>query len=183
MVYPLPAVLVSCAGKDGRPNVMTAAWTGTLCSDPVMAYVSIRPERYSNGLIRESGCFCLNLTTEKLAFATDYCGVKSGRDTDKFAEAHLTPLPASRISAPLVAESPVSIECEVTEIRPLGSHDLFIARVLAVQADEAYLDEKGRFDLASSGVIAYSHGEYYTLGKKIGTFGFSVRKKPRKGKK
>ena len=177
MVYPLPAVLVSCAGADGKPNVMTAAWTGTICSDPVMAYVSIRPERFSNHLIRESGCFVINLTTEKLAFATDLCGVKSGRDTDKFAAAHLTAAPASKVSAPLVAESPVNIECEVTEVKPLGSHDMFMAHVVAVQVDEAFLDEKGRFDLARAGLMAYSHGEYYSLGKKLGTFGYSVRKK------
>ncbi|MBR1812995.1 MAG: flavin reductase family protein [Lachnospiraceae bacterium] len=177
MLYPLPAVLVSCADEDGTPNVMTAAWTGTVCSDPVMVYVSIRPNRYSNGIIRKSGEFVINLTTEKLAYATDYCGVKSGRDVDKFAACHLTAHPGSKVKAPLVAESPVNLECVVTEIKELGSHDMFLAKVVAVQADAAYLDEKGRLAMEGMGLLAYSHGEYYSLGEKLGTFGYSVRKK------
>ena len=177
MVYPVPAVLVSCTDENGNPNVMTAAWTGTVCSEPPMAYVSIRKERYSNPLIRKSGEFTINLTTEALAKATDFCGVKSGRDLDKFQAAGLTPLPGKTVKAPLVGESPVSIECRVSQILELGSHDLFLGKVTAVVVDEAYLDAKGKFDLAKAKLLAYSHGEYYSLGKLLGTFGYSVRKK------
>ena len=177
MIYPVPAVLVSCAGRDGKPNVMTAAWTGTVCSDPVMCYVSIRPERYSHHLIEETGEFVINLTTEKLAKATDLCGVKSGRDTDKFSLAHLTAQAAATVKAPLVAEAPVHLECRVTDIKKLGSHDMFLAEVSAVQVDEELLDEKGRMDLARAGLLAYAHGEYFRLGGKLGSFGYSVRKK------
>ena len=176
LLYPLPAVLVSC-GTFEKPNAMTAAWTGTICSDPVMVYVSIRPERYSYGLIEKSGEFVLNLTTEKLARAVDWCGVKSGRDGNKFAQTRLTPEAASQLSAPLIKESPVNIECKVDKIVPLGSHSMFIGRVLAVDVDETLLDSKGRLQLEKAGLLAYSHGEYFALGRKLGTFGWTVRKK------
>ncbi len=177
MVYPLPAVLVSSVDAAGKPNAMTAAWTGTVCSEPPMAYVSIRKERYSNPVIRESGEFTINLTTEAIAHATDFCGVKSGRDMDKFQATGLTPVPGMTVKCPMVGESPVSIECQVTQILELGSHDMFIGKVTAVVVDEKYMNEKGKFDLAKAKPIAYSHGEYYTLGDLIGTFGYSVRKK------
>lgn len=177
MLYPLPAVMVTSVDSEGKPNVMTAAWTGTVCSDPAMAYVSIRKERYSHGLILSSGEYVINLTNEALVAAADYCGVKSGRDIDKFSKVKLTAVPASKVSAPLIAESPVNIECRVLEVRKYGSHDMFVADVLAVHADEKYMDKKGRFCLEKAGLVAYSHGTYYCLGKSIGTFGFSVKKK------
>ncbi len=178
MLYPLPAVLVSVADKQGNRNVFTVAWTGTICSDPAMVSISVRPQRYSYHMIMETGEFVINLTTKELAFATDYCGVKSGRDIDKFKAMRLTPLPAKEVSAPLIKESPVNIECRVTQRIPLGTHDLFLAQVVAVHADEAYMDEKGKFSFARSQPLVYSHGTYYTLGKEIGTFGYSVRRKP-----
>lgn len=176
MVYPVPAVMVSSISPDGKPNIMTAAWTGTVCSDPAMAYVSIRKERYSYDLIRSSGEYVINLTNEALAYAADYCGVRSGRDEDKFARMRLTPEKAAEVAAPLIAESPVNIECRVREIREYGSHDMFVAEVVAVHADEKYMDKKGRFCLERAGLIAYSHGTYYCLGKALGKFGFSVAK-------
>lgn len=177
MVYPVPAVLVTCADEMGKLNVMTAAWTGTVCSEPPMAYVSIRRERYSNPIIRKSGEFTINLTTEALAFATDFCGVRSGWETDKFKETGLTVLPGETVKAPLIGESPVGIECRVSQILELGSHDMFLGMVTAVVADEDYLDEKGKFDLAKAKLLAYSHGEYYGLGNLLGSFGYSVRKR------
>lgn len=178
MLYPLPAVMVSCAREGGRPNIITLAWVGTICSDPAMVSISVRPERYSYGIIRETGEFVINLTTKDLAYATDYCGVKSGRDIDKFREMHLTPGKAGKMkAAPLIEESPVNIECQVTDVKELGSHHMFLAEVLAVDVDEAYLDEKGKFRLNDTGLLAYSHGEYFTLGEKCGSFGYSVRKK------
>ena len=179
MLYPVPAVLVTSQDAAGRANIMTAAWTGNLSSDPVTVSVSIRPERYSHGLIRETGEFVLNLTTRKLAFATDYCGVRSGRDEDKFCALHLTKSPSGEVSVPSVAESPVSLECRVKDILPMGAHDVFIGEVLAVSVDEAYLDEAGRFDLAKAEPIAYCHGQYFCLGEPLGRFGYSVRKKKR----
>lgn len=176
MVYPLPAVLVTCRGKDGQDNILTIAWTGTVCSDPAMTYISVRPERHSYQMIKETGEFVINLTTRKLAKATDFCGVRSGRDVDKFEAMHLTREKADVVDVPLIAESPVNIECKVTEIKPLGSHDMFLAKVVAVHADEAYMDEKGKFSLTAANPIAYSHGTYYTLGDKLGTFGYSVKK-------
>ena len=176
LLYPLPAVLVSC-GTEEKPNAMTAAWVGTLCSDPVMVYVSIRKERYSYGIIKESGEYVLNLTTEKLARATDYCGVKSGSDTNKFKQMKLTAQKATQISAPLIKESPVNLECKVTQEIELGSHTVFIAKVLAVNVDEQLLDSKGRLALERAGLLAYSHGEYFALGRKLGTFGWTVKKK------
>lgn len=184
MVYPLPAVMVSCAGKDGRPNVMTAAWTGTICSDPAMVYVSVRKERFSHHMLMETKEYVINLTTEALAKATDYVGVKSGRDMDKFEAMHLTPVMGTLKYAPMIEESPVCIECEVTQVLELGSHDMFIAKVKNVYADEKYMDETGRFDLAKAKPLVYSHGQYYGVGRHIGRFGFSVKKKPvKKAKK
>ena len=178
MLYPLPAVMVSTADKAGNSNILTIAWTGTVCTNPPMAYISVRPERYSYHMIRESGEFVINLTTKKLARATDYCGVRSGKDVDKWKECHLTRGTASTLKyAPVIEESPVQIECRVKSIQELGSHHMFLAEVTAVQVDESYMDAKGKFDLNRTGLIAYSHGEYLDLGKKLGTFGYSVRKK------
>ena len=178
MVYPLHAALVSCGSPDGKSNLITVAWTGTICTNPPMLYISVRPERYSYDLIKETMEFTLNLTTAAMARATDWCGVRSGRDYDKWAETGLTPESGVKVSCPSVAESPLSIECRVKEILSLGSHDMFIADVLNVLADDRYLDpETGAFDLAASGLIAYSYGGYYPLGEKIGGFGFSVKKK------
>ena len=178
MIYPLPAVMVSTADKDGNSNILTVAWTGTVCTNPPMAYISVRPERYSYHMIKESGEFVINLTTKQLAHATDYCGVRSGRDVDKWKECRLTKGSASSLKyAPVIEEAPVNIECKVKSIQELGSHHMFLAEVTAVQVDGAYMDEKGKFDLNRTGLIAYSHGEYLDLGKKLGTFGYSVRKK------
>ena len=177
MLYPLPVVMVSVADKAGNKNIVTVAWAGTICSSPPMVSISVRPERYSHHMIMETGEFVINLTTKELAFATDYCGVKSGRDIDKFKEMKLTPVDADVVSAPLILESPVNIECKVTEVKSLGTHDMFMADVVAVHADEKYMDEKGKFDLAKAKPIVYSHGTYYTMGKPLGTFGYSVRKK------
>lgn len=177
MLYPLPVVMVSVADKAGTPNIITVAWAGTICSNPPMVSISVRPERYSYQLIKETGEFIINLTTKELAYATDYCGVKSGRDVDKFKEMHLTPIPGIEVKAPLIGESPVSLECKVREIKQLGSHDMFIADVVAVHADERYMDEKGKFHLDKAEPIVYSHGSYVATGETIGTFGFSVKKK------
>lgn len=177
MLYPLPAVMVSCARENEKPNIITLAWVGTVCSDPAMVSISVRPERYSYDIIRETGEFVINLTTKKLLRATDYCGVRSGRDVDKFAETHLTAGKAQHLRfAPVIEESPVNIECRVTEVKELGTHHMFLAEVLGVSADEAYMNETGRFDLNSTGLIAYSHGTYLTLGEPCGSFGFSVKK-------
>ena len=183
MVYPLSAVLVSCGDKAGNTNVMTAAWTGTICSDPPMVYVSVRKERYSHHMIQETGEYVINLTTEKLAWATDFCGVRSGRDMDKFKEMKLTPVQGELEYAPMVAESPVSIECRVTNVMELGSHDMFMAEVTAVYVDEQYMDEKGTFHLEKAAPLVYSHGQYYGLGRHLGGFGYAVRKKPVKKRK
>lgn len=177
MLYPLPVVLVSVAGTAGQQNVFTVAWTGTVCSDPPMVCISVRPQRYSYDMICHTREFVINLTTEQLAFATDYCGVKSGRDIDKWKAMNLTPLPAKEVHAPLIAESPVNIECRVEEIRELGSHHMFIASVVCVHAGKDYMDESGKFDLSIAKPIVYSHGTYYALGRPVGTFGYSVRKK------
>ena len=178
MVYPLPAVMVSCADKEGNDNIITVAWTGTVCTNPAMAYISVRPERHSYNMIRESGEFVINLTTEKLAYATDWCGVRSGRDYDKFKEMKLTRGKAETLEyAPIIEESPVNIECKVVEVKELGSHHMFLAEVKAVRVDEKYMNETGKFELNKSGLIAYSHGEYFTLGKFLGKFGWSVAKK------
>lgn len=176
MLYPLPVVMVSMADKNGKNNIITLAWVGTVCTNPPMVSISIRPERYSYPIIKETGEFVINLATKELAYATDYCGVKSGRDVDKFKEMNLTPLPASEVKAPLIAESPVCIECKVREIKELGSHDMFLADVVAVHADEKYMDEKGKFHLEKAEPIMYSHGEYLSCGEKLGTFGYSIKK-------
>ena len=176
MLYPLPAVMVTCRGKDGKDNIITIGWTGTVCSDPAMTYVSVRKERYSHAMILETGEFVINLTTKKLAKATDFCGVRSGRDVDKFEAMHLTKEEAQVVNVPMIAESPVNIKCRVTEVKELGSHDMFLAEVVAVHAAEAYMDEKGRFSLTAADPIAYSHGTYFTLGEQLGTFGYSVKK-------
>ena len=181
MLYPVPAVMVSCALPGERANIITVAWTGTICSSPAMVSISVRPERYSYHMIRESGEFVINLTTEKLVRAADYCGVRSGRDVDKFSEMHLTPVPASKVSVPLIDESPVNIECRVTDVLELGTHHMFLGEVEAVDVDEAFLDAEGRFDLNAAGLVVYSHGEYMALGKKLGTFGYSVRRKKKRG--
>jgi len=179
MLYPLPAVLVSCA-NNGKTNLITIAWTGTVCTNPPMVSISVRPERYSYSMIKESGEFIINLTTKALANATDYCGVRSGRDVDKWKECHLTPIPADTVSCPLIAESPVNIECQVTEIKELGSHHMFLAKVTAVHVDDRYMDEKNTFHLNNCDLLAYSHGTYFTLGDSLGGFGCSVRKKQKK---
>lgn len=176
MLYPLPVVLATTADKNGNTNVLTVAWTGTASSDPVMAYISVRPSRYSYYMLEETGEFVINLTNKELVFATDYCGVVSGKDVDKFEKMGLTRLPAQHVCAPLIAESPVSIECRVTEKKPLGVHTMFLAEVLCVHADEKYMDDNGRFDFSKSEPIVYSHGEYYGLGEKMGKFGYSVKK-------
>lgn len=177
MVYPLPAVLVTCTDKNGNDNVLTIAWTGTICTDPALAYISVRPERHSYNMIKETGEFVINLTTEELCFATDYCGVRSGKDEDKFAKCSLTKEKAVSVKAPLIKESPVNIECRVREIKEYGSHTMFVADVLNIHADEKYMDEKGKFCLEKADPICYSHGTYFTTGKKLGTFGYSVKKK------
>lgn len=177
MLYPLPAVMVSCARPGEKPNIITVAWTGTICSSPAMVSISVRPERYSYSIIKETGEFVINLTTEKLVRATDYCGVRSGRDVDKFQEMHLTAGKSSKIDAPLIEESPVNIECRVQQIQELGSHHMFIANVEAVDVDDRYMDAKGRFELNKAGLFVYSHGEYFSLGKKLGTFGYSVKRR------
>lgn len=177
MLYPLPVVMVSAAGANGEKNILTIAWTGTVCSDPPMVSISVRPQRYSYGMLKETGEFVINLTTRELAFAADYCGVRSGREVDKFREMHLTPIPASVVKAPMIGESPVNIECRVTEIRKLGTHDMFLAEVAAVHADEKYMDENHKFHLDKAEPIIYSHGTYYTCGEELGTFGYSVKKK------
>ena len=176
MLNPVPVVMVSC-GDVNHGNIITVAWTGIVNSDPPMTYVSIRKERYSHEIIKNAGDFVINLTTEELTFATDYCGVKSGRDTDKFKEQTLTPLPAEKVKAPLIAQSPVNLECKVKEIHEYGSHDMFIAEIVNVQAAEEWIDETGRIRLDKAGLICYNHGEYFGLRRQpLGRFGFSVMK-------
>lgn len=177
LLYPLPAVLVTCRDRQGHDNVLTVAWTGTVCSDPVMLYISVRPERYSYPMIKETGEFVVNLTTQDLLRATDYCGVRSGKDEDKFQAAGLTKGEAEKINAPIIMESPVNLECKVKEVVPLGSHDMFLAEVVNVQVSESCLDENGTLQLASAEPLVYSHGKYYAMGQQLGTFGYSVRKK------
>ena len=177
MLYPLPAVMISCQEQGKRPNIITVAWAGTICSDPVMVSISVRKERFSHDIIKNSGEFVINLVTEELAYATDYCGVKSGKNTDKFKDMKLTPISVEGVSAPAIAESPLSLACKVKEIKELGSHDMFIAEVVGVTVDEKYMNKNGKFELNSSKLVTYSHGEYFGLGKKIGKFGYSVKKK------
>ena len=175
LVYPIPAVLVSC-GTMENANVFTVAWTGTICTDPAMTYISVRPERFSYDIIKENMEFVINLTNEELAYATDFAGVRSGKDINKFEKLNLTKEKATRVSCPMIKESPVSIECKVVEIKELGSHHMFMAEVLAVNVDEKYFDENDRFCMEECNLITYSHGKYYTLGKELGKFGFSVKK-------
>lgn len=176
MIYPLPAVMVSCGSKE-KTNIITVAWTGTICTNPPMTYISLRPSRYSYDMIKEKGYFVINLTTQKLAKAADYCGVRSGRDTDKFKVMGLTSLYEEETFCPMIEESPVNVVCKVKEIKVLGSHHMFFADILSVYVDEKWIDEKGKFHLNETELIAYSHGSYLTLGKEIGTFGYSVKKK------
>ncbi len=180
MLYPVPAVMVSCAREGERPNIITVAWAGTICTVPAMVSISVKPERYSYNIIKETGEFVINLTTKDLVRATDYCGVRSGKDVDKFKEMKLTPNKSIYVKAPGIEESPVNIECKVTEIKKLGSHHMIMAEVLGVNIDERYMDERGRFNLNSSKLVTYSHGEYFMLGQKLGKFGYSVQKKARK---
>ena len=177
MLYPVPAVMVSCGDKSGNKNIITIAWAGTICSDPPMVSISVRPERHSYSMIRETGEFVINLTTKELAYATDWCGVKSGRDVDKFAKMNLTAAKGNQLLyAPIIEESPVNIECRVTETKELGSHHMFLAEVVDVMVSEKYMNETGKFELNETGLVAYSHGEYFCLGEKIGKFGYSVKK-------
>lgn len=183
MLYPLPAVMVSCMGREEIPNIITVAWAGTVCTAPAMVSISVKPERYSHHIIKESGEFVINLVTKELVFAADYCGVRSGKEVDKYKEMHLTPSQSQIVKTPGIEESPVNIECKVIESKLLGSHDMFLAEVVSVSVDEKYMNKTGRFELNSSGLVTYSHGEYFELGRKIGSFGYSVRKKTKKRKK
>lgn len=184
MIYPVPAVMVSCGNSPDNYNIITIAWTGTINSDPPMCYISVRKSRHSYQIIKETGEFVINLTTAELAKATDWCGVRSGSKYNKFEEMQLTPIPGKETNAPLIEESPINIECKVTEVKELGTHDMFLAEVVAVHADDQYLNEKsGAFDLSKANPISYSHGHYYNLGKRIGKFGWSVEKKKTKRKR
>lgn len=180
MIYPLPAVLVTCRSKSGEDNVFTVAWTGTVCTNPPMAYISVRPSRYSYNMIKEAGEFVINLTTEEMAKATDYCGVTSGRDVDKFQRCGLHKEEADEVNVPMLVESPVNIECRVREAHEYGSHTMFVADVICVHADEKYMNESGRFELEKSNPLAYSHGTYFGLTSPKGTFGYSVKKGKKK---
>ena len=181
-IYPLPAVMVSCGTMEGS-NIITVAWTGIINTDPAMCYISVRPTRHSYEMIKKTGEFVINLTTKDLAYATDWCGVKTGAKVDKFKEMKLTKEKANFVNCPMIKESPVSVECKVKEIRELGSHHMFVAEILGINADEKYINENGAFDISKCDLIAYSNGNYYSLGKKIGRFGFSVQKKKKTAKK
>lgn len=181
-LYPLPAVMISC-GTMEKSNIITVAWTGIINTNPAMVYISVRPTRHSYNMIKEAGEFVINLTTQNLAYATDWCGVKTGAKVDKFKEMRLTKEKANFVKCPMIKESPVSVECKVKEIEELGSHHMFIAEVLAINADKKYIDEKGAFDISKCDLITYANGHYYLLGKKIGRFGFSVQKKKRNRRK
>ena len=177
MLNPVPAVMVSVADKAGNANIITVAWAGTVCTNPPMVSISVRPERFSYDMLEETKEFVINLTTEALVKACDYCGVTSGRDVDKFEKMNLTKLPMEHVKAPGIAESPVNIECKVVEIKPLGSHTMFLAEVVGVTVDDAYMDENNKFHINNTGLVMYSHGEYFKLGEKLGSFGYSIRKK------
>lgn len=177
MVYPLPAVMVTVRGKDGKDNIITIAWTGTVCTNPPMLYISVRKERHSYEMLKEAGEFVINLTTEEIVKATDYCGVRSGAQVDKFKETGLTKEEAQEVNCAMIKESPVNIECKLREVISLGSHDMFLADVVNVNVDDQYLEENGKFDLAKAHPLVYSHGAYYKTGAKLGTFGYSVKKK------
>ena len=178
-VYPIPAVMVSCGNME-KSNIITVAWTGIINTNPAMCYISVRPERYSYDIIKETGEFVINLTSKDLTYVTDWCGVKSGRDVDKFKEMKLTKEQSNFVNCPSIKESPVSIECKVKEIKELGSHHMFIAEVLSINADEKYIDEKGAFDISKCDLIAYANGKYFELGEQVGKFGYSVKKKNKK---
>lgn len=181
MIYPLPAVLVSCGACKEEYNMLTVAWVGTICTNPAMCYISVRPERHSYSIIEKNMAFVINLTTEDMAKAVDFCGVKSGKDCNKWELTNLTPIPSDIIAAPYIKEAPLCIECKVEQIVKLGSHDMFIAKVVQVLADDKYLNpENGKFELERANLLAYSHGNYYGLGKEIGKFGWSVMKKRKK---
>ena len=182
MLYPVPAVLVTVADREGNSNIFTVAWAGTICTNPPMLSISVRSERHSYQMMKETGEFVVNLTTESMAWATDYCGVRSGRDVDKWKETGLTPEKANVVNVPVIKESPVNIECRVVKVEELGSHHMFIADVVAVDVDEAYMDEKDTFHLSMAKPLAYSHGRYYGMGEELGSFGYSVRKQ-KKGAK
>lgn len=177
MIYPLPAVLVSCGATPDEYNVLTVSWTGTICSNPPMCYVSIRPERYSYDIIKRTGAFVINLTNRDLEYATDFCGVKSGRECNKFEMAKLTPQKSEFVDAPIILEAPVSIECRVVDVKPLGSHDMFIAEVVNVVIDDSYMQENGQLDMAAMNLLAYNHGQYFDVSNPRGFFGWSIRKK------
>jgi flavin reductase (DIM6/NTAB) family NADH-FMN oxidoreductase RutF len=183
LIYPIPAVMVSCGSDESEYNILTVAWTGTICSDPAMCYISIRPERHSYSIIKKNREFVINLTNEKLAYATDWCGVRSGKEFDKFKEMKLTPGKSRVVKAPYIEESPLCIECQVKEIIPLGTHDMFIAEVVNILADEKYIHpETKRFDMKKARLLSYVHGNYYEPGSLIGKFGWSVQKKKAKTK-
>lgn len=175
-IYPIPAVMVSCGNME-KSNIITVAWTGIINTNPAMCYISVRPERYSYNIIKETGEFVINLTSKDLTYATDWCGVKSGKNIDKFKEMKLTKEKCNFVNCPSIKESPVSIECRVKEIKELGSHHMFIAEVLSINADEKYIDEKGAFDISKCDLIAYANGKYFELGEQVGKFGYSVQKK------
>lgn len=177
MLYPVPPVMVSCVNNEGAKNIITIAWTGIICSDPAMLYISVRPERHSYSMIKETGEFVVNIPNRKLAFATDFCGVKSGKNIDKFEQLKLTPGKSNLVAAPYIEECPISLECKVKDIVKLGSHDMFIAEIMCVDVDESLLDNKGKLHLNKADLICYTHGEYRTLADSLGTFGYSVRKK------
>lgn len=176
MLYPVPAVMVSCGRENEIPNIITVAWAGTVCSEPPCVSISVRRERYSYDIIKETGEFVINLVTKDLVRACDWCGVRSGADYDKFKEMGLTPSVSKQVKAPGIAESPLSLECKVKDIIPLGSHDMFLAEVIGVSVDPKYMNENNKFELNSTGLVAYSHGEYFLLGEKLGKFGYSVKK-------
>jgi len=181
LLAPVPPALISCS-HEGKDNLITIAWTGILNSEPAKTYISVRPERHSHKMIKESGEFVINLPSQHIVRSIDFCGVRSGKNTDKFEACKLTREKASVVNCPMVAESPVSIECKVTDIIPLGSHDMFVADIVAVNIDERYIDEKGKFHIEKCALAAYAHGQYFALGKKIGSFGYSVKKKNNKKK-
>lgn len=182
LLAPVPPALVSC-GTEENPNVLTIGWTGIICTKPPMTYISVRPERHSYNIIKQTGEFVINLASENLCRAVDYCGVRSGKNTDKFKDCNLTPVKSEKVSAPTISECPVSLECKVTEIKPLGSHDMFIAEIVNVSVKENLIDQNERIDFSSAHLLAYSHGEYFSLGKKLGSFGYSVKKNRTKKKK
>ncbi len=176
MLYPVPVVMISCGREGEKPNIITVAWAGTICSDPVMVSISVRKERYSHKIIKDTGEFVINLVNKRLIRATDFCGVESGKNVDKFQETRLTPLASRYVKAPGIEESPLNLECKVVEVKELGSHDMFIANVVGVTIDNQYMGDRGKFNLNAAGLVSYSHGEYFELGKKLGSFGYSVKK-------